>query len=126
MSTTSTIFPSQIDPDIFKIAVIIFIIAMVMFFLLTILRKTLDHKLKSKIIDRAVSEDLASSILRNGPGSDKQGNLKWFSILTGIGVGLFIVNYTLPLGVHSFATMAISIAMSFLFYQLYLQKSSFN
>jgi len=122
MNTILTTFLSQLDPDIIKVIVIIFIIVLVMFFLLTILRKILEHKLKNKILDKGVSENLATSVLQAGSNSDKHSNIKWFAILMGVGMGLFIVNYTLPLGFHSFATMAISIALSFLFYHFYLYR----
>jgi len=42
--------------------------------------------------------------------------------LTGIGLGLTIINYTLPLGIHSFAIIAFSIAASFLGYFLFLKQ----
>jgi TctA family transporter len=38
------------------------------------------------------------------------------------GGGLFIVNQYLPLGIHSIGIMAISIAMGFLAYSLYLKR----
>ena len=113
---------SQIDPDHIKIGVVIFIILLVMYFLQTILRKLLEHKLKNKILDKGISETLVSAVLQTD--DNKHANIKWFTILMGVGIGLLIVNYSLPLGVHSFAIMAFSIALSFLTYHLYLQRAN--
>jgi len=81
----------------------------------------LDHKLKNKIIDKGVSEDLASSILQTESNSEKHANIKWFAILLTTGIGLFITDQYLPLGIHSFGIMAISIAIGFLAYSIYLK-----
>ena len=48
---------------------------------------------------------------------------KWFAMLAGTGVGLTLVNYTMPLGVHSIAIMSFSIAASFLGYYLFIRKT---
>lgn len=113
---------SEIDPDVYKVIVVIFIIVLVMRFIVIILRKMLDHKLKNKIIDKGVPEDLASSILQTESNSEVHSSIKWFAILMTTGGGLFIVNQYLPLGIHSIGIMAISIAMGFLAYSLYLKR----
>ncbi len=82
----------------------------------------LDHKLKNKIIDKGVPEDLASSILQTESNSEVHSSIKWFVILMTTGSGLFIANQYLPLGIHSIGIMAISIAMGFLAYSLYLKR----
>ena len=111
---------SQIDPDYIKIGVIVFIIIIVMFFLLTILRNMLAYRLKNKIIDKDLPESQVRAILQND--NSKYVNIKWFAILLGTGIGLFIVKLSQPLGIHSFAIMAVSISISFLSYHLYLQR----
>ena len=59
---------------------------------------------------------------RTNPKEDRNINIKWFAILTGIGMGLTIINYTLPLGIHPLAIIAFSIAASFLGYFLFLKQ----
>jgi len=44
-------------------------------------------------------------------------------VLTCIGIGLLIIDATLPLGIHSVAIMAFSIALSFLGYFMYIRRS---
>ncbi len=113
---------SEIDPDVYKVIVVIFIILLVMRFIISILRKMLDHKLKNKILDQGISKDLASSILQTESYDEKHNNIKWFAILLTTGIGLFITDQYLPLGIHSFGIMAISISIGFLAYYLYLKR----
>ncbi len=113
---------SEIDPDVYKTIVVIFVILLVMRFIVMILRKMLDHKLKNKIIDKGIPEDLASSILQTDSNSETHNSIKWFAILMTTGGGLFITNQYLPLGLHSIGIMTISIAMGFLAYFLYLKR----
>ena len=113
---------SRIDPDVYKILVIIFIIVLIMRFIMMILQKMLDHKLKNKIIDKETPKDLADSILQNTSNNEAHNSIKWFSILLTTGGGLFLTNQYLPLGLHSIGIMAISISLGFLAYSIYLKR----
>jgi len=115
---------SYIDPDVYKIGVIILLIIMAMAFILIVLKSILEYKLKHKMLHQGISENVVASILQKDPNSVKNTSIKWFLVLLGLSVGLFIVNYTLPLGVHSFGIMALSISISFLFHYLYLRRFS--
>lgn len=121
MNTSTTSIFSEIDPDIYKAFFVLLIILLVMRFIVVLLKKMLDHKLKNKIIDNGVSDDLAASVLNTDSNSEKDNNIKWFAILMSTGIGLFIANQFLPLGIHSIGIMTISIAIGFLAYSLYLK-----
>jgi hypothetical protein len=108
--------------EVLKISASIFVVILVMIFILAVLKRMLDHRIKNRIVVKGVSEELASFILRPD-ASDGNANIKWFLILTGIGIGLTLINYTLPLGIHSIAIMSFSIAVSFLGYYQYLKRS---
>jgi hypothetical protein len=108
---------------IFEICATIFVVILLMGFLLAILKWILEHRLKNKIIDKGVSENLVTSVLQTATKQDGNANIKWFAILAGIGAGLTIVNYTLPLGIHSLAIMFFSTAASFLGYYLFSKKT---
>jgi hypothetical protein len=113
---------TTIDKEIFNVCATIFVVALFMIFILTIIKRMLDHRLKNKIVEKGVSENVTASILQTNPKEDRNINIKWFAILTGIGMGLTIINYTLPLGIHSLAIIAFSIAASFLGYFLFLKQ----
>jgi len=114
---------SGIDKEIFNICATIFVVGLFMIFILTILKRVLDHRLKNRILERGITDSVALSILQTNPNENRNVNIKWFAILAGLGAGLTIVNFTRPLGIHSLAIMAFCIAISFLGYFYFLKQS---
>lgn len=112
-----------INEEVFNISATILVVILVMIFTISILKRMLEYRLKNKIVDSGITENIASALLQPDTQEDRTINIKWFSILAGIGTGLTIINYTLPLGVHSMAIMSFSIAFSFLGYHYYLSRS---
>jgi len=108
--------------EVFRICATIFVVLAFMVFILAILKGIFEYRLKHKIVDKGIPENIISSLLKD-KGEGRNINIKWFAILAGLGAGLTIVNYTLPLGIHSLAIMTFSIAFSFLGYFFYLKKS---
>jgi hypothetical protein len=112
------------DSEMFQIGATIFVVGMFMFFIINIMKRIFEHRLKNKIVDKGISENIAQSILETRTTEDnKYANVKWFAILAGIGIGLTGVNYTQPLGFHSLAIMSFSISLSFLGYYLFIKQS---
>jgi len=113
----------EFSPEVFKIVATIFVLGMFMYFIINIMKRIFEHRLKNKIVDKGISENIAQSILASQTTEDnKYANVKWFAILAGIGLGLTGVNYTQPLGFHSLAIMAFSISLSFLGYYLFTRN----
>lgn len=113
---------TYIDPDVYKIIVIIFLIVIFLSFIMTVLKNILDHKLKNKMLDKGISEEVINSMLQSDAQSTKHISVKWFLVLIATGVGLFISSLFLPLGIHSIGIMAISISIAFLLHSLYLNR----
>jgi len=112
------------NEEILQVAAAIFVVGMFMYFIIDILRRIFEHRLKNKIVDKGISENIAQSILATQkPEDNRYANVKWFAILAGIGLGLMIVNYTQPLGFHSLAIMAFSISLSFLGYYFFTRSA---
>jgi hypothetical protein len=109
------------NEDVFEVSAAIFVVLAFMFFILAFLKSILEHRLKNKIVDKGVPENVVSSILQSSTGEEKHRNIKWFAILAGVGAGLLIVYYTQPLDIHSLAIMAFSISLSFLGYYLFIK-----
>ena len=106
---------------VIEIVAVIFTFVLIVFFILALLKRVFDYRLKNKVIDKQVTEGMALSVLGSSePKEIRFINIKWFAILAGIGAGLLIVNYTQPLGIHSLAIMFLSISASFLGYHLFL------
>lgn len=116
-------YSTEFDRKIFEICATIFVVGLFMIFILTIMKRILDHRLKNKILERGITDSVALSILQTNPNENRNINIKWFAILAGLGAGLTIVNFTRPLGIHSLAIMAFCIAVSFLGYFYYLKQS---
>jgi len=106
--------------DIPAIILVVYLISTV---ILTIIKLILDHRLKSRMIEKGVSENVAEQFLQPTNKDSKNLAVKWFLILTGIGIGLTMICFFLPIGIHSVAIMAFSIALSFLGYFYFLKQS---
>jgi len=112
----------EIRPMI-EISATIFTFVAVMLFILAIIKRILEYRLKNKIVDKGIPESVITTLLESAKPEGKESNIKWFSLLAGLGAGLMIVNYTLPLGFHSVAIMAFSISLSFLGYYFFLKNT---
>jgi hypothetical protein len=113
----------EFERSVFNACAAIFVMLAIMGFILAIIKQIIDYRLKNKIVDKGISENIASSILQTTPHEGINANIKWFAILAGIGAGLMIVNYTQPVGFHSVAIMAFSISLSFLGYYFFIRKA---
>jgi hypothetical protein len=110
------------DDEVLKISASILVLYLFITFIITIIRAFLDFRLKSKMVDKGVSEKIVDQFLQPGKDSKAQA-LKAFLLLAATGIGLAVINYTLPLGVHSIAVLAISLSLAFLGYFYYLKQS---
>ena len=114
----------EFSPEVFRVLASIFVVGMFMYFIINIMKRIFEHRLKNKIVDKGISENIAQSILATqSPDENKYSNVKWFAILAGIGLGLTGVNYTQPLGFHSLAIMAFSMSLSFLGYYFFTRSA---
>jgi len=111
------------EPEVFRTVSVIFLVGLFMWFCLAVMKRLMDNKLRNKIVDKGVPDNVVSSILKTNPKEDLNSNIKWFAILMGLGVALTAIHYTLPLGIHSLAIMAFCIAASFLGYFFFLKQS---
>jgi hypothetical protein len=105
----------QLIFDLVNICAIVGVIYLISNWILQIIKQSLDHKLKSKLIEKQTSENIVVQLVQ--PNKKDEGNaktvLQWFFILAGIGAGFTIINFTRPYGLHSLAIMAFCIAAGF-------------
>ena len=112
-------FPT-LEKDIQVMIGFIIIIALVSFTILTFIKRWMEYRIKNKLIASGLSENIINSILQDGTNRNKNSNIKWFAILASVGAALTIINYTLPLGIHSIAIMAFCVSAGFLGYFFFL------
>jgi hypothetical protein len=75
------------------------------------------------MVEKGVSENVVERFLQPTNRDVKSMAIKWFLILAGIGVGLTVISFSMPLGIHSLAIMAFSLALSFLGYFYFIKQS---
>lgn len=128
IAITSTIAASAqdnsivpIDKDIQVMTGLIIVIALISFTILAIIKRWMEYRLKNKLIDSGLSENIINAVLQDATNRNKNSNIKWFAILAGVGTALTIINYTLPLGIHSLAIMTFCVSASFLCYFFFLK-----
>lgn len=114
---------SSITRQLFDIPAMILVVYLFIMLILNIIKSSMDHRLKSKMIEKGVSEKIVEQFLQPGNQDSKSQSIKWFLILSGIGAGLTTINFFLPIGIHSIAIMSFSIALSFLGYYYFLKRS---
>lgn len=112
------------NDEIFEVSAAVFVVGMFMYFIINVMKRILEYRLKNKIVDKGISESIAQSILETRATEDnRNANIKWFAMLAGIGLGLAVVYFTKPFGFHSLAIMAFSISLSFLGYYFFIRNS---
>jgi hypothetical protein len=112
----------SIDHEAMRVIAVICVMVLIALFILTFLRYILDSRIKNRIIDKGISQDLATSLITNTKKDDKLQTLKWFCLLAATGLGLMLVYYTLPLDIHSFAIMCFSISIGYLGYYFIMKQ----
>lgn len=100
---------------------ILFIISLV-FMLITLIKYFLEFRIKNKLIDRGMSEQLSAYLLNNNDQERQNVVIKWAILFCGIGTGLLITYLTAPIDIHSLAIMAFSLGLSYLAYFFYLRR----
>jgi hypothetical protein len=104
--------------DAWHISATIFLLYLCFNFILELLQRNLDHRIKSKAIAAGSSETMVSLLLARRKKDLRRGALAWICVLLAIGVGLSIINVTLPFGLHSVAILAFSIGVGLLAFYL--------
>ncbi|QHV95373.1 hypothetical protein [Spirosoma endbachense] len=107
-----------IDRDLFAVCVTIVGGGFVLLFILEVIKRLFDFLLKRKALELGLQQAPTTS------QPNYTSPIKWFAIWIGLGIGLTIIYYTFPLGIHSLAIMSFCLAASFLSYFIFLKQSA--
>ncbi|MBS1530987.1 MAG: hypothetical protein JSU01_11805 [Bacteroidetes bacterium] len=110
------------DLQVWRIIGIIVLAAIGISFILAVIKLLLDHRLKSKLLQKELPEDQIRLILGSGRQPLKEIALKWSLTSVGVAAGLFIAGLTETGPAMSMAFIAACIAASFGFYYLITKK----
>ena len=108
--------------SIIQVILPLFAIGLVVTLIILLTRNILDFRLRNKIIDRGISEQLARSLLEKSSEDKKEDSIKWAFLLLGLGGGFTLSYYSMPLDIHSLAIVAFSLGLSYLAYFFYLNR----
>ena len=89
---------------------LVFVVYLIANFLVRIIRYNFDYRLKSKIVEKQTESGIVSQLVQPEKSNTMRTILQWFCTLLGIGIGFTIMTVTQPLGLHSLAIMAFSVA----------------
>lgn len=120
---STAVDPDAIDP-ISQILLPILFIAFLIFMLVTLIKHFLEFRLKNKLIDRGMSEQLSAYLLEKNAQEKQHESAKLAILFCGIGGGLTITYLTTPINIHSLAIMAFSLGLSYSAYFFYLRRYS--
>ena len=118
---SSSIKPLASEPIVGIVFPIIFI-GFLVFMLVSLVRYFLEYRLKNKLIDRGMSEQLSAYLLSKDEKEKSDEVIKLAILFCGIGAGLTMTYLTTPIDIHSLAIMAFSLGLSYLAYFFYLRK----
>lgn len=120
-SPSSPIEPLASEPIAGIILPILFIISLV-FMLISLIKYFLEYRLKNKLIERGMAEQLSAYLLNKNDQEKQNEVIKLAILFFGIGTGLTMIYLTAPINLHSLAIMAFSLGLSYLAYFFYLRR----
>lgn len=115
--------PFRIPQEYISMSAIIFVVYLIMRFILTITRMIMDHRVKDKLLEKEVPENLVIQYLQPTNKGPKNETIKWVTIFLSIGIGLLLVSRFEPFGLHSLAIMSFSVAGGFWAYNYFTRKA---
>ena len=76
-------------------------------------KRNILYRLKNRMLDKGTEENIVRQLLLPEKKENKNYILQWFFMLIALGVGLLLVGFTRPFGLHSIAILAFSMAAGF-------------
>lgn len=114
---------NKILPDkYFEIAVVLLAAWAAITVIMTFIKTLLDNRLKVKMIEKGISEDVIKNVLQTNRFEAKQQAFKWFLFLFGISAGLFAASL-FPAGIFSIGIVLLAISICYLIYYYYLKMN---
>ncbi len=113
---------NKIIPDkYFEIGIVLLVAWLAINFIMKFLKTLLDNRIKYKMIEKGVSEEMVEKVLFTDKTEAKHLAYKWFLLLAGLALGLFIISI-LPQGIFSIGIVLLTTALSHLAFYNYLKR----
>lgn len=102
---------------------IVLVIYLISAFIIQLIRQNLDYRLKSKIVEKGTEEHIVHQLVTPDTKDVRSTILQWVCALIGIATGFTLMYFTQPVGLHSLAIMAFSVAAGLGTYYLLTRRS---
>ncbi len=100
----------------------VILVATLMYSIVQMLKNRMEYRLKNKIIDKGISEELASSLLHKVPNEGKSKDITQFGMYAGV-IALLVVYWIPPVGLHSPALFTLVVYLGLLQgYNIFVRK----
>lgn len=113
---------TYIDRDQVALAVTILLVAFVLIFLLELIKRYLDHRLKEKVLESGASEQLAALLLQRDGQDLLRACIKWLAVFLGLACGFAIIAIGGLSVSAGLAVIAFCLSGSFLSYYIFLKR----
>lgn len=125
ISTRQEVFGTNnnfIPDKYFEIIIVILVGWIAAAIIMSFVKALLDNRLKYKMIEKGVTEETIQQVLSPDRTEAKHNSFKWFLLLMGISLGIFISSVfqfgTISIGIILFTT-----SISFFIYYIYLKRT---
>lgn len=113
---------AYIDRDQVALGVTVLLVVLILAFLLELARRYFQYRLREKVLESGVSEELAALLLQPDRRQNFQTCVKWLAIFVGIAVGSTIIALTDLVPWAALAVLSLSLSGSFAGYYFFLKK----
>jgi FtsH-binding integral membrane protein len=96
--------------DVIHICTVVLIIYLISSFIIQLVRRNFDFRLKSRILEKQPGEEIVSQLVQPDKTNPRQTLLQWICALLGIGAGFLLMHFNQPFGLQSLAIMAFCVA----------------
>lgn len=109
--------------DVVHIIAMILVIYLISSFILQLVRKNYDFRLKSKIVEQQTDEQIVGRLVQPDRVNPLNTAMQWICTLASVGVGFLLIELTEPYGLHSLAIMAFCAAGGLGLYYFFARQS---
>ncbi|OJV22561.1 MAG: hypothetical protein BGO21_05230 [Dyadobacter sp. 50-39] len=123
LAKVETIKSTYIDRDQVALGVTILLVAFILLFLLELTSRYFQYKLKEKVLESGVTDQLATLLLQPDRKQSLRSCIKWLVIFLGLALGFCIIAWTDPSVWAGLAALSLCLSGSLLAYYIFLKRT---
>ncbi|GGH32536.1 hypothetical protein ACN9ML_10850 [Dyadobacter endophyticus] len=123
LASAQTSKSTYIDRDQIALGVTVLLIAFILVFLLELTNRYFQYRLREKVLESGVTEQLAALLLKSDRRENLQACIKWLAIFLGLALGFTIIALTNPPVWAALAALSLCLSVSFMGYYIFLKRA---